>query len=284
MKFCRGSARLASLILMLNLALSVDLGAEVLLLPHDPAQEPAAELTTKVDRPASGLIVPFFEVDTTSGNGTTTLYAIRNVTNLGLSNVLISYINETGDSIFQQIIDLDPQETRSVNVRDIPNLSPDAQGVARGGVLIAANVGFIEETLAGDFFQVDVAGRFATGERLVTLDDLCLEHEIRFLDFGSGTTLKVFLVQPRGAGGGAPVSFTVEAFDESGNSLSTTDVRTDQVVIELEASDFTNQSFGTLVFDFSNSQGGYVYAEYSADGLFSVGLNSACRIPPSGVP
>ena len=256
--------------------------AEVSLSPPSAVENPLP--LPKLDRPSSSLIVPFFEVDTNSPNGTTTLYAIRNITDLELTNILVSYIDEQGNSIFQQIFNLDPQETRSVNVRDIPNLPADASGIARGGILISASVGFVENTLSGDFFQVDVAGRFATGERLVSLNDLCLEHEIRFLDFGSGTNLKVFIAQPRGGGGSAPPSFTVEAFDESGTSLSVTDVRTDQVVLGLEASDFTSENFGTLVFDFRNSQGGYVFAEYSADGLFSVGVNSACRVPPVSQP
>ncbi|MCP3994495.1 MAG: hypothetical protein GY722_05435, partial [bacterium] len=38
-----------------------------------------------------------------------------------------------------------------------------------------------------------------------------------------------------------------------------------------------NNSFGTVMFDFSGSGGGWASAKYSAFGLFSVELNSACR-------
>ncbi len=53
------------------------------------------------------------------------------------------------------------------------------------------------------------------------------------------------------------------------------------MVFELSAADFTGLSFGTLIFDFSNSNGGWIYGEYSADGLFSVGLNPTCTVPGS---
>ena len=37
------------------------------------------------------------------------------------------------------------------------------------------------------------------------------------------------------------------------------------------------ESFGTLVFDFTDSGGGWVSGRYSAFGRFSVDLESACR-------
>jgi len=36
---------------------------------------------------------------------------------------------------------------------------------------------------------------------------------------------------------------------------------------------------GTLLLDFSTSGGGYAFAKYSAEGKFSVGVNSACLVP-----
>lgn len=247
-------------------------------------ERPLALVDPKIDRPSSSLIVPFYEVDTTDRSGTTTLFAIRNITELTLSNLLVSYLDVDGNSVFQQIFDLEPRATRSFNLRDVPGLTAGTDGRARGAVLISANFLFVEESLAGDFFQVDVGNEFATGERLVRLEDLCLEHETRFLDFGSGTELRIFLVDPRGDSPSDPPSFTVEVIDEAGNVSAPIEVRTHQVALDLEASDFTAESFGTLVFDFRNSQGGYVYAEYSADGLFSVGLNPSCLVPASAAP
>ena len=85
---------------------------------------------------------------------------------------------------------------------------------------------------------------------------------------------------PQGSDPGSdPPSVTVTPYSQAGAVLSATDIYTDQVVLKLDASDFTGLSFGTLRFDFTNSSGGYVYAKYSAAGKFSVGLNSACVAP-----
>lgn len=63
----------------------------------------------------------------------------------------------------------------------------------------------------GDFFQVDVAENFATGDRLVRQADVCTDASIRFLDFGGGTRLTIWLTNPRGTGAAKPFSFTVQA-------------------------------------------------------------------------
>lgn len=44
----------------------------------------------------------------------------------------------------------------------------------------------------GDFFQVDVAENFATGDRLVRPANVCTDASIRFLDFGGGTRLTIW--------------------------------------------------------------------------------------------
>ncbi len=79
-------------------------------------------------------------------------------------------------------------------MRDVAGLPADLDGYARGYVEIST-AGDPHQTpvLGGDFFQVDVADNFATGDKLVRRStDLCTRSSIRFLTFpfaGSGTRL-----------------------------------------------------------------------------------------------
>jgi hypothetical protein len=178
-------------------------------------------------------------------------------------------------------VTLDPFETRTFNLRDNPGLAADGDGFARGFVEITTT-GNSDQTpvLAGDYFQVDVGDNFATGDRLVRGSDLCDDATVRFLELplpGSGTRLTVWIANPRGSGPADPPSFTVRVFDEPGNEVGVpTEFRVDAHALELEASLLSALSFGTLRFDFGNSNGGTVYAESSAQGRFSIGVTSQC--------
>ena len=230
---------------------------------------------------ADTLLLPFFLVDRNSPGGTQTLYAVRNLTG-GTVDADVEYFTVGGASQTTDSFTLDADETRTVSLRNVPGLAADGNGFARGFVKIVTT-GNADRTpvLAGDFFQVDVDGNFATGDELVRQAEVCTEASIRFLDFGAGTRLTVWITHPRG-GGGNPASFTVQAFAEDGTPAgSPIPVKTNLHALELQASDFTGLQFGTLKFDFTNSLGGTVYAEYSADGKFSVGLNSECGDPRS---
>jgi len=232
---------------------------------------------------AETLLLPFFLVDTQDPGGTQTLYAVRNLTG-GTVTADVEYFTVGGASQGTDTFTLDADDTRTVSLRSVPGLATDNNGFARGFAKIVTT-GTADRTpvLAGDFFQVDVDGNFATGDELVRLSEVCTKASIRFLDFGAGTRLTVWLNQPRG-GGGNPASFTVEVFDENGNLVSgPIPVKTNLHALELQASDFTPQGvdFGFLKFDFTNGLGGTVYAEYSADGKFSVGVSSECGDPRS---
>ena len=225
------------------------------------------------------LILPFFLADTTSPTGTTTLFAVRNLTG---DPVLadVEYHTVDGTSQKADTLELGPFETRTVNLRDLEGeLAVDQDGFARGFVrILAAGRSDRAPVLAGDFFQVDVGEDFATGDRLLRRAEICNRASIRFLDFGAGTRLTVFVAQPRGAGNADPVSFTVQVYDEAGAPVGTPqEVRTASHALELAASDFTGLAFGSLGFDFTNGSGGVAYAEYSAEGRFSVGTVSQCE-------
>jgi len=267
--------------------------AEAILRPHDPqaAERPLESkagppgiLGEKVDEPADVLIVPFYEIDTLDPFGTTTLFAVRNISSQTI-DLDIRYFSPTATIRHQDLMSLGPRKTYTRNIRDVPGLPADDDHFARGYVAVRASTA--EPTLpklVGDYLQVDVANNFATGERMVSFSDFCYGQEIRFLDFGSGTELHFLLGNPRGPDVMTdPPSFTVTPYDEDGNALAQIDVFTGDFMLEFPAdafTPFTNTKFGTLVIDFSNSDGGVVYAEYSAGGKFSVGINGACTVVP----
>jgi len=283
-----------ALALSLSLTLPSTLVAgEVVLRTHPPetapsavrpliqpkAGSPTALLGEKVDEPADILLVPFFDVDTLDGSGTTTLFAVRN-TSTNSIELDLRYLAPSSLILRQDLVTLGPRETLTRNVRDVPGLPADPDGHARGYIAIVLHsMAPTPNNLVGDYLQVDVGNNFATGDRLVSFLDLCEEQEIRFLDFGAGTELRLLINNPQGPDPmtNSP-SFTVTPLSEDGGSFPSTDVYTDKFAVTLSASDFTGLGFGTLVFDFSNSGGGLVYGEYSAGGKFSVGLNGACTI------
>lgn len=278
---------------ILSLVLAPALAAEVLVRPHEPVEKGwAIQSDTalvrapaeKVNEPADSLFVPFFEVDTGDPAGTTTLFAVRNISSDGVS-LEIRYMSGTGQLLRTELAGLDAQETFTRNVRDVSGLPDDFLGRARGFIevrLLSADDGSSAPHLVGDYLQVDVGDAFATGERMVTDDDFCEEQELRFLDFGAGTELRFLIRNPRGSDDGSdPPSVTVRTYAEDGTLLDERDLFTDAQAFELTAGVFTTESFGTLVFDFANSGGGVVYGEYSADGKFSVGLNGACTVHSS---
>lgn len=226
------------------------------------------------------LIVPFFLVDRVNPFGTTTLFAVRNLTSSPVSGS-IEYFTQSGSSQRLDDLDLDPYDTETVNVRDIPGLATSMDGFDRGYVEITTGGNpDMTPVLAGDYFQVDVDDNFATGDKVARMVTLCTDATIRFLRFalpGSGTRLTVWIANPRGTGSGDPVSFTVQAYDEDGNpSGGPINVKTSLHAMEFDASTFTVLGFGHLRFDFSNSAGGTVYAEASTQGRFSVGVSSQC--------
>lgn len=227
---------------------------------------------------ADTLLVPFYLVESANPNGSNTLFAVRNVTG---SPVVadVEYFTVDGTSQRLDAVTLGPYETETVSLRDVPGLAVDLDGFARGFVkIVTAGDPTGEPVLAGDFFQADVANDFATGERLVRQGDLCREASIRVLDFGVGTRFTVSVTQPRGADDGVnPPSFTVQVYDEAGNPVGAPQpFWTEDHALELTSGDLTGIAFGSLSFDFTNALGGTVYAEYSAQGRFSVGTTSQC--------
>lgn len=253
-----------------------------LLAPGVQANFDDVRLTAEPVAPCTeGLVLPFYLSDMEDPSGTNTLYAVRNLTGEPV-NADVEYFTLDGTSQRLDDLTLDAFETRTVGLRDVAGLGIDPDGFTRGFLrIVAPGRASRAPVLAGDFFQMDVDNNFATGNQLLRGSEACREASIRFLDFGAGTRLLVYVNQPRGASEAEdPPSFTVQAYDEAGAPLgSPQPVWTAGHALELAASDFTVEHFGSLRFDFTKSLGGTVYAEYSAHGRFSVGAASQCHDP-----
>ena len=177
--------------LLFTLALPTALPAEVVLRPSDPkaaappirqpanASTPPAE---KTDKQEETLIVPFFEVDTNNGEGTTTFFAVRNVTYPPV-NIAVRYQAPDGTELRQDFARREALQILTRNVRHVGGLPADPDGFARGFIVILQTSELGTPLLVGDYFQVDFGNAFATGQRMASLDDLCYLTEVRFLDY-----------------------------------------------------------------------------------------------------
>lgn len=228
---------------------------------------------------SSGLLLPGYRLDLTDPSGPTTFLNVRNTTAGNLE------INESyfGDEVTDTPLRVDgvTLSANRVSVKDLRSdttgLDPDGDDVASGLVLANRSDTNDATDLEGDFLNVDFGNDFASGDRLFRIpDDLCNLEEIRFLDFGSGTQLKIVVDRPRGD---VAPTFTYTVYSQAGAELGTGDYFTNthlNVVDIAELAGMGNR-FGTVVFDFSKAGGGVVVGRYSAFGRFSVELNGACR-------
>jgi hypothetical protein len=253
----------------------------------------------KSDRPIDRLMLPRFEVDTNNVAGTTTLFAIRNVTN-GVVEISISYFNPSG-AILQATppIALAAKETLTVNVRDIEGLleNEDEDGIAEGYATILALTGARSgkgllpppsRLIIGDYFRVTSDQDFASGDRLLNfgLDDpiyfdFCDRTESRFLNGGAftgGTEFNLVSLSPNGIEEGDESTVLAQVYDEEGNAAEICQIFTDQVIVNFSAAALTAVPFGTVEFDFQEGLG-QVLTNFDASNRFSVGMRAACPLP-----
>jgi hypothetical protein len=222
----------------------------------------------------SGLIVPGFEVDLSDTNGASTLFAVRNTSN-STRSIDVDYYgyDAAGSPLRTDSYMLAPQSFLPLNVR--ANTSGLlVEGNTAKGLIVINQAGGGAANLEGDYFRIDFSNDFATGDRLVRPSEFCNKQEVRFVDFGSGSELRILLDQPPGAG----PAFSYTAYNQAGGIETTGNVSTSDNLVFFDAADLVSSTnFGALVFDFTNSGGGWASAKYSAFGRFSVELNSACR-------
>ncbi len=224
---------------------------------------------------SQALLLPGFSVDTTNSQGLTTFLAVRNTTSTS-RNVLIEYFGSalTDEPLRTDVISLAPQQTHARDVRT--NLADlEISGGLASGLILVREQGGDASALTGDFFRLDRANAFASGDRLVSPTDFCNDQEIRYVDFGSGTQLAILLNRVS-SDGTTDIPYT--AYDEAGAVVFEGVYATSKNLNFVDISELVpGVSFGTVVFDFSGTEGGLVSGRYEALGQFSVELNSACR-------
>jgi|GEM_PF-836405 len=228
-----------------------------------------------------GLIVPGFEVDTTDPKGPTTFFAFRNTTDGTVSAAVAYYSDRVSEQPLRlDSVTLQARETFTHNVRlDLSGLNINENSAT--GLIIIYYLDPLTDLptakgLEGDYLRVDFGNDFASGDRLVRREkEFCFRQEIRFVDFGRSSQLRILIDRPQGD---ALSSFSYTAYNEAGQMLATRDFLTSSHLLVLSIDDLiAGASFGTILFDFTNSGGGWVSGEYSAFGRFSLELNAACR-------
>jgi len=265
--------------------------------------EPAPESPTSVTRDGAVLprfsdargdvfMVPMFKIDRSSIAAETTLIAIRNPTT-GSHDVRISYFvdrifNPGADPDLVQNFSLTPNEIRTFNLRDLPELTGGAGGdqVIRGWLMVEHLDG-AGDALTADWFRADDAENFAGGDRMVDIDTsyTCTVWDFRYLVgglFTGGTRLDVFIDTPLGFG---TPSFAIDFFNEAGVAQGTVTVSTNRQVVELDIADLLDllggspSPFGGMEITFqSGTNGGLVSGTYRASGRLSVSMDGTCLV------
>ena len=254
------------------------------------------------------LILPFYEVDTSSPDGLTTTWSVRNVSTVDVS-LQVSYCNEdAGNGCAKtEYFTLAVGETKTRNIRDVTGSVP-----ATGSVLFTAwgvvSGTLVQEAIHGDYFYIEPGDSFASGGLLLRdhLDegyyqiptpkqpDLCSDVETRFFNGGSfsgGTDFLIFATWSHMGSSPTIVEPIVRAYyyDESGtytgactiDSYGTTNRSTFAVKMNsatLAAGCAGLPTFGTIVWDFANGVVGHVTVRHRALGMFSVSQPSFCAV------
>lgn len=238
--------------------------------PYGPATPDPA---VKDDRTSNLLYLPGYEVSSRA-DGLTTIFSVHNHSDRPAS-VLIEYFDTSGNLLVDQELRLGGKQTRTIDVRSIRGLGGGRRRAIRGRIQITQTAGGSSRAgsdLTGDYFFLDPAGNFATGDQLLRREDHCSSLLVRLLDFGSGAKLRLFSSRPQGDG--TPTArFTV--YNEAGDRVDSGELFVDEQIEILNARDLTPVRFGTLELQYLEG-GGSLSVEYSASGRFSVAMNATC--------
>lgn len=233
------------------------------------------------------LLLPRYEVDTTNPSGITTLFAVRNEGGTPV-DLTLRYHRTDGPQApqYSENLTLAAKAVKTVNIRSVPNLATDPDGIRRGFVVIEASTE--GATVMGDFFQITPGENFANGSRLLNIDptsnhnDLCNLFSMRFLNgggFDSGTLFTVFLDLPLAPTGSTAV-MDILAYDEAGVLLLARETFADEVSFQVTASELLSPTvttdFGAIEFQFRDGVVGHIAAVLSASGRYSVGFEASC--------
>lgn len=261
-----------------------------------PASVTGGGLLAKYSNEAADtFIVPFFKVDRSNPQGETTLVAVRNAAD-SAHDVEIAYwvdrVFPSSPDLVQEFT-LIPDEVATFNLRDLPEISGGRGGdaVVRGWLMVRHLDGF-GDGLSADWFRVNPAEDFATGDRMVDVDHsgTCTQWDFRYLiggSFDGGTRLELFIDTPLGGNPATrPPSATLEFYSEPGTFLGARELFTNRQVEEIDVATELAElpgspaSFGSMVITFEpGTNGGLVAGTYRAEGRYSVGLTGTCIVP-----
>jgi hypothetical protein len=236
------------------------------------------------------LLVPYYESDRRNPSGIDTLFAVHNETGESLP-IRILYLTRAGATQQKvQEITLGPRATETINLRDVPGLEVDSDGVARGLVILGV-VGPAHKAtsnlLSGDYFHLDPRTGVSTGGNLanLSLDDpgneLCSEWSTRFFNGGSfkgRTEYRAVVDVPQGSADYDNPTAIGTVFDESGKPIQSFEIRTDLHSFRLPAAELVpdGMAFGSLEIRFLSTKG-LLLTEHSGLDRLSVSLAAACR-------
>jgi hypothetical protein len=249
--------------------------------------EPPPSPPTKAATAATRLLLPMYTVDTVDPTGSTTILAVRNQIDMSTMVVFRYYSTDRPQAPqHSETVILPGKAVHPVNIAFIEELAADADGIARGYVIIEGLDPWT--SIQGDYFQVSPGEDFATGFRLVNTTpasshyELCSLFTVRFLNggpFDGGTRLVIWreLDVPSDPG---ETAFSVAVYDEPGELLMVRDFQTDQTVLDISANEvlqpLLSTEFGVFEFQFGAGVVGHVSAQMSAEGRYSVGLEASC--------
>lgn len=234
------------------------------------------------------LLVPYFEADRRDPHGVSTLFAVHNETGREVQ-VRILYLTVIGAEQRAEELTLASHATRTINLRDVPGLETDADGVARGLVVLGAvgGGGDSSDLLSGDFFFVDPAIDYATGNTLLnmSLDDagneFCAEWGTRFMrggSFGGASVFRFVVDVPAGGQEMDPPTAVGTVYGEDGTPVQSFEIRTDSHTFRLTSADLAPESvpFGSLSVRFPGTEGALL-VEHSGFDTLSIAFKAACR-------
>jgi hypothetical protein len=282
----------ASLVLLTAAAVRAELSVRPLT-ESRAATAAQAVPRAKTDVVGARLLLPHYLVDKDNPAGDSTLFAVRNESSAPVTVEICYYENDrpqTAQTCGAGPFTLNAKQTRTVNVRDVPDLLVDDDGFARGFVLIEGSA----PVLQGDYFQVTVQEAFADGDRLLNVDpasqdgDLCRFFTSRYLNggaFDAGTTFTFWFQSEGPPDPNVPILF-YSLYNEAGALIFEAAVNSDRVSFTEKAANLVSlgpiqgPNFGVIEFEF-NQTVGYVGAVMSANGLYSAGIEAVCKDLPA---
>jgi hypothetical protein len=180
----------------------------------------------------------------------------------------------------EELFRLDPNATRTINLRDLAALAAGPDGFARGFVVVES-----DRPTSTDYFYVTPGEDFATGGRLT--NDVCRGWDLRFFDggiFSGGTPVQIFVNNPLGANPQTDLrSAVIAVYSEGGQLFGTMNLFTADPALELTAREILDRipgsppAFGALEIGFTEpAERGWVQGSFSAENRYSVGLVGSC--------